>query len=85
MEKQVLKYLDYKLKLEKKDYADIYFKMRKFIKKNVKSYQNKKLTVQRIRELQLGMKKEYRCNFLTKRPSFWFHCYFLMLNDLYTV
>ena len=49
MEKQVLRFLDYKLKLEKKDYAGIYFKMRKFIKKNVKSYQNKKLTVQRIR------------------------------------
>ena len=70
MEKQVLKFLDYKLKLEKKDFAGIYFKMRRFIKKNVKSYQNKKLTVNKIRELQYGLKKDYKSNFMGKRPSF---------------
>jgi hypothetical protein len=45
MEKQVVKMLDYKLKLGKKEYAKIYFKLRKYIKTNIKSYQNKKLNL----------------------------------------
>lgn len=54
MEKQILKVLDYKLKLGKKEYAKIYFKLRKYIKANIKSFQNKKLNLDKIRELQNG-------------------------------
>jgi hypothetical protein len=71
MEKQILKLLDYKLKIDKREYALSYFKLRKYIKKNIKSYQNRKLNIKLIRELQNGVKNEYRSNFLTKRNSFW--------------
>ncbi len=71
MEKQILKFLDYKLKIDKREYALSYFKLRKYIKKNIKSYQNRKLNIKMIRELQNGVKNEYRSNFLTKRNSFW--------------
>lgn len=70
MEKQILKFLDYKLKLDKREYALTYFKLRKYIKKNIKSYQNRKLNIKIIRELQSGVKKDYRTNYLTKRNSF---------------
>lgn len=56
MEKQLLKFLDYKLKIDKRQYALTYFKLRKFIKKNIKSYQNRKLNIKLIRELQNGLK-----------------------------
>lgn len=56
MEKQILNYLDYKLKLDKREYALTYFKLRKYIKKNIKSYQNRKLNIKIIRELQVGLK-----------------------------
>lgn len=49
MEKQLLKYLDYKLKIDKREYALSYFKLRKYIKKNIKSYQNRKLNIKLIR------------------------------------
>ena len=49
MEKQLLKYLEYKLKIDKREYALMYFKLRKFIKKNIKSYQNRKLNIKLIR------------------------------------
>ena len=81
MEKQVLKYLDYKLKIDKREYALSYFKLRKYIKKNIKSYQNRKLNIKLIRELQNGVRNEYKTNFLTKRNSFWeLKSYFLNLN-----
>lgn len=70
MEKQILKFLDYKHKLDKREYALTYFKLRKYIKKNIKSYQNRKLNIKIIRELQSGVKKDYRTNYLTKRNSF---------------
>lgn len=70
MEKQILKFLDYKLKLDKREYALTYFKLRKYIKKNIKSYQNRKLNIKIIRELQSGVKNDYRTNYLTKRNSF---------------
>lgn len=56
MEKQVLKFLDYKLKIDKREYTLTYFKLRKYIKKNIKSYQNRKLNIKLIRELQNGVK-----------------------------
>lgn len=70
MEKQILKYLDYKLKIDKKEYALTYFKLRRWIKRTVKSYQNRKLCIKRIRELQDGIKKDYKTNYVAKRNSF---------------
>ena len=90
MEKQVLKYLDYKLKIDKREYALSYFKLRKYIKKNIKSYQNRKLNIKLIRELQNGVRNEYKTNFLTKRNSFWelksyFLKSFMLFYQLYTI
>jgi hypothetical protein len=70
MEKQVVKALNYRLKIDKKEYTKIYFKMRKFTKENIKSYQNRKLTLKRIRELQAGLRKDYKSHFMTKRNSY---------------
>ena len=70
MEKQLLRFLEYKLKIDKRAYALTYFKLRKYIKKNIKSYQNRKLNIKLIRELQNGIKNEYRGNFLTKCNSY---------------
>jgi hypothetical protein len=66
----VVKALDYHLKIDKKEYTKIYFKMRRHTKENVKSYQNRKLTLKRIREMQSGMKKDYKSYFMTKRNSY---------------
>ena len=49
MEKQILKKLDYKLKLDKKEYAKTFFELRKHRKANYKSYQNRKLNLHKIR------------------------------------
>ena len=38
MEKQILKFLDYKLKIDKKEYALTYFKLRRRKKKTVDKY-----------------------------------------------
>lgn len=65
-----MKFLDYKLKLDKKEYSRMYFQLRKFIKGDVRSYQNKQLALHRIREMQAGLRRDYRSHFLTKRKSF---------------
>lgn len=70
MEKQVVKALDYRLKIDKREYTRIYFQMRKHTKENIKSYQNRKLTLKRIRELQTGVRKDYKSYFMTKRNSY---------------
>jgi hypothetical protein len=44
--------------------------MRKFTKENIKSYQNRKLTLRRIRELQAGIRRDYKGNFMAKRNSY---------------
>lgn len=46
--------------------------MRKHTKENIKSYQNRKLTLKRIRELQSGIRKDYKSHFMAKRNSYWF-------------
>jgi hypothetical protein len=66
----VLNQLDYKLKLDKKEYTEIYFELRKYVRKNLKSCQNKNLCLKRIRELQQELFVEYKANFVEKRPSF---------------
>ena len=48
----------------------MFFRMRKHTKEHIKSYQNRKLTLKRIRELQKGERKEYRSNFINKRNSY---------------
>ncbi len=70
MEKQVVKALEYRLKIDKKDYTRIFFKMRKHAKENVRSYQNRRLNLKRIRELQAGIRKDYKSNFMAKRNSY---------------
>lgn len=70
MEKEVLKALDYKLKLEKKEFARIYFELRKYARKSQRSCQNKRLNLQKIRELQQAIKKDYKSSLLEKRNSF---------------
>jgi hypothetical protein len=65
-----VKALDYKLKIDKKEYTKIFFKMRKHTKENIRSYQNRKLNLKRIRELQAGIRKDYKTNFMTKRNSY---------------
>jgi len=49
MEKQVVNALDYKLKIDKREYTDIYFKMRRHTKESIRSYQTRKLTMKRVR------------------------------------
>jgi hypothetical protein len=44
--------------------------MRKFTKENIKSYQNRKLTLKRIRELQAGLRRDYKGHFMAKRNSY---------------
>lgn len=45
--------------------------MRKHTKENIKSYQNRKLNLKRIRELQAGVRKDYKTHFMAKRNSYW--------------
>lgn len=45
--------------------------MRQYARKNARSYQNKRLDLKRIRELQMGIKRDYKSSYMEKRNSFW--------------
>jgi len=70
LEKQVLVAIDYQLKLNKKEYAVLYYRLRQYRQPAGRSYQNRALNITRVLELQRGVKKLQRSEFLTKRKSF---------------
>mgnify|MGYP006898475630 CR=1 FL=1 len=58
--------------MNKKEYALLYYEIRQYKKVNIKSFQNRLLSVQRVMELQKGVVKNYRSDNFKKRRSFWF-------------